>query len=222
MRGDAVAAARQSSRRWQFFQSNHVSVNCGFGGDCIVQCGRYGRFRLVIKMNDVAPALELACGFRRAADKMRRCSFAPPKKKLLCRFALALACCWPADCFPRRPRRRIISRAPGRWSKGCRKTRSRRWCRRATAICGWAPTTGWRGSTAFASRFSTTTTRRNCAAAASRACLKPATARCGSARKAATFRNTRTAISPPCRCARIGAAEKFTPSPPTTRATSGC
>jgi hypothetical protein len=49
----------------------------------------------------------------------------------------------------------------------------------------------------------------------------PATARFGLARKAATFHNTRTAISPPCRCVRIGAREKFTKSRRTKRGMSG-
>ena len=74
---------------------------------------------------------------------------------------------WLASLYPGGRLEMITtSSATGRWNRDCRKTKSRRWCRHAMVICGWAPTTAWRGSTVCASRFLTATTRPNYTAAA--------------------------------------------------------
>jgi len=108
---------------------------------------------------------------------------------------------WGAGCWqPRFPRRapgarRIFPCASGRWRMDCPKTRLRRWCRRTTAICGWAPTAAWPGLTGCASPSSTIRTRLNCPAGGSRACLSPATKPSGLALKTAGWRCSKPANS---------------------------
>ena len=161
----------------------------------------------------------MACGFYRAVDKIARCSLSSSQKNCLAGLRWCSRC-RPPVFFPPQPRR-IILRALGRWNKGFLRTRLLPWCRHTTAICGLAPTMDWRGSMACASRFSMIKTRRNCTIAASRVCLKRLTEPSGLARKAATFRDSRTDTFLPCLCAPTGVTEKFTPSPPTMPATFG-